>query len=108
EVLAATPIFGSLSREELTGLAALAVERRFRRDATVVRRGDQGASLMILVTGRLRAGSASADGREVTLGVMQPGAVLGEIALLDGRPRSLDVTALTESTLLVLERRDFL
>jgi CRP/FNR family transcriptional regulator, cyclic AMP receptor protein len=108
EVLAATPIFAPLSRDELAGLAALAVERRVRRDAAVVRRGDQDASLMLLVTGRLRAGSMSAEGREVTLGVMEAGAVLGEIALLDGRPRSLDVTALVDSTLLVVERRDFL
>jgi CRP-like cAMP-binding protein len=108
EVLAATPIFASLSRDEVAALAALAVERRVRRDAVVVRRGDQDASLMVLVTGRLRAGSVSADGREVTLGLMEAGAVLGEIALLDGRPRSLDVTAMTDAALLVVERRDFL
>jgi CRP/FNR family cyclic AMP-dependent transcriptional regulator len=108
DVLAATPIFAFLSRDELTALAALAVERRVRRDQAVVRRGDSDASLLILVAGRLRAGSVSADGREVTIGVMEAGAVLGEIALLDGRPRSLDVTAMTESTLLVVDRRDFL
>jgi CRP-like cAMP-binding protein len=108
DVLAATPIFASLSTAELTGLAKLAVERRVRRDAAVVRRGDADSSLMILVAGRLRAGSMSAEGREVTLGVMQAGDVVGEIALLDGQPRSLDVTAMTDSTLLVVKRRDFL
>ena len=108
DVLAATPIFASLSREELGALAGLVVERRVRRDQAVVRRGDPDASLLILVAGRLRAGSVSADGREVTIGVMEAGAVLGEIALLDGQPRSLDVTAMTDSTLLVVDRRDFL
>jgi CRP-like cAMP-binding protein len=108
DVLAATPIFASLSRDELAALAALAVERRVRRDQTVVRRGDPDASLLVLVAGRLRAGSISTEGREVTIGTMDTGAVLGEIALLDGRPRSLDVTAMTDSTLLVVERRDFL
>ncbi|MBV8915374.1 MAG: cyclic nucleotide-binding domain-containing protein, partial [Acetobacteraceae bacterium] len=108
DVLAATPIFASLSREELAALAGLATERRARRDQAVVRRGDPDASLLILVAGRLRAGTVSADGREVTIGVMESGAVLGEIALLDGRPRSLDVTAMVDSTLLVVDRRDFL
>ena len=108
EVLAATPLFAALAREELSALAELATERRVKRDAAVMRRGDPDASLLVLVNGRLRAGSVSADGREVTLNLMEAGTVLGEIALLDGRPRSLDVTAMTDSTLLALERRDFL
>ncbi len=108
DVLAATPLFASLARDDLTVLADLATERHVRRDAAVVRRGDPDCSLLVLVHGRLRAGSVSADGREVTLGVMGAGTVLGEVALLDGRPRSLDVTAMVDSTLLALERRDFL
>ena len=74
----------------------------------MVRRGDPDASLLVLVNGRLRAGSVSSDGREITIGVMEPGTVVGEIALLDGRPRSMDVTAMLDSTLLVVERREFL
>ncbi len=108
DVLASTPLFATLSRDELAALAALATERRVRRDAAVVRRGDPDASLLVLVIGRLRAGSVSAEGREITIGVMEPGAVVGEIALLDGRPRSMDVTAMLDSTLLVVERREFL
>ena len=108
DVLAATPLFTSLARDELAALAGLATERRVRRDAAVVHRGDPDASLLILVNGRLRAGSVSSDGREITIGVIEPGAVVGEIALLDGRPRSMDVTAMLDSTLLVVERREFL
>lgn len=108
DVLAATPLFTGLARDELDALAAIAGERRVERDKVVVRRGERGASLLILVHGRLRAGAVSAEGREVTVGMMEPGAVLGEIALLDGQPRSLDVTAMTDSLLLSVERRDFL
>jgi CRP/FNR family cyclic AMP-dependent transcriptional regulator len=108
DVLAATELFGGLVREDLEALAKLATQRRAVRDETVVRRGDLDCSLMILVHGRLRAGTVSADGREVTLAVMEAGAVLGEIALLDGRERSLDVTAMVESLLLVVERTAFL
>ena len=108
DILAVTPLFAPLARDELDTLAELVSERRAARDEMVVRRGDPGSSLMILVTGRLRAGTASADGREVIMGLIEPGAVLGEIALLDGQPRSLDVVAMQESLLLVVERTGFL
>jgi len=108
DVLAATPLFAGLAREDLEALADLAGERRAARDAVIMRRGDADCALLILVHGRLRAGAVSAEGREVTIGLMEPGAVLGEIALLDGRPRSLDVVAMADSLLLSVERRDFL
>jgi len=108
DVLAATPLFARLARDELAALADLAGERRVARDAVVMRRGDPDCALLVLVLGRLRVGAASADGREITVGLMEPGAVLGEIALLDGQPRSLDVVAMLDSVLLSVERRDFL
>lgn len=108
DVLAATPLFAVLGREELATLADLAGERRVARDTVVMHRGDPDCSLMVLVLGRLRAGAISLEGREVTLGLMEPGAVLGEVALLDGRPRSLNVVAMVDSLLLSVERRDFL
>jgi len=108
DVLAATPLFHQLDRAELDGLAELTVERQVARDGIVVRRGDPDSSLLVLVHGRLRAGAMSSDGREVTIGLMEPGAVLGEIALLDGRPRSMDVVAMLDSLLLQVDRASFL
>lgn len=108
DVLAATPLFHQLDRGELSALADLTTERQVPRDGAVVRRGEPGSSLMVLVHGRLRAGTMAADGREVTVGLLEPGAVLGEIALLDGQPRSMDVTAMLDSVLLVVDRATFL
>ena len=108
DVLAATPLFHQLDRAELDALAELTAERHVARDGVVVRRGDPDNSLLILVHGRLRAGAMSSDGREVTIGLMEPGAVLGEIALLDGRPRSMDVAAMLDSLLLQVDRASFL
>lgn len=108
DVLAATPLFHQLDRAELDALADLATERQVRRDGAVVRRGDADGSLLVLVHGRLRAGSMSADGREVTIGLVEPGGVVGEISLLDGRPRSMDVVAMLDSLLLVVDRGAFL
>ncbi len=108
DVLAATDLFAGLAREDLDALAAIATERRVARDSVVVRRGDTDASLLVLVSGRLRVSAVSSDGREVTLRVMEAGTFLGEIALLDGRSRSADVAAMTDSVLLVVERAAFL
>ena len=108
DVLAATPLFHQLNRAELDALVDIAAERQVPRDSAVVRRGDADGSLLVLVHGRLRAGSMSVDGREVTIGLVEPGGVVGEIALLDGRPRSMDVVAMQDSLLLVVERAAFL
>jgi CRP/FNR family transcriptional regulator, cyclic AMP receptor protein len=50
----------------------------------------------------------SADGRDIVLGIMHEGDIFGEIALLDGHPRTADATAMTDCELMVIERRDFL
>lgn len=108
DILVVCPLFSVLESRELLVLADLAGERRVARDAVVLHRGATDCSLLILVHGRLRASAVSTEGREVTINLMEPGAVLGEIALLDGRPRSLDVVAMAESLLLVVERQHFL
>jgi CRP-like cAMP-binding protein len=56
----------------------------------------------------IRVGATSVDGREVTLNVIGPGEIVGEIALLDGRPRSADAVAADDTTMMVIERRFFL
>ena len=108
DVLATTPLFRPLNPDELDALADLAAERPVARDGMVVRRGEAGGSLLILVHGRLRVCSMSAEGREVTISLLEPGAVLGEISLLDGQPRSMDVVAMTDSMLLQVGNAAFL
>ncbi len=108
DVLAATDLFAGLGRDDLDALALLAGERRAARDTLVVRRGELDCSLMVLVSGRLRVSAVSPEGREVTLRLMEAGTFIGEIALLDGRARSADVSAMLDSVLLVVERATFL
>ncbi len=51
---------------------------------------------------------ASADGRDIVFNIIQPGEIFGEIALLDGHPRTADATAMSDCELMVIERRDFI
>ena len=79
-----------------------------RDSASIFRRGDPGDSMMIVLSGRVRISNAVPGGKEAIINFIDPGRLFGEIALLDGKPRSADATADTRSELLVLHRRELL
>jgi len=106
--LQASPLFQAMTSEELDEVLKLATERVWPRGRMIFQKGDAGSSMMAVLRGRVRISAVSADGREVTLNTINPGEIFGEIALLDGKPRSADATAVEETTLLVLERKHFL
>lgn len=93
---------------ELDGILRLAAERRFRRGQTIFQKDDAGSSMMAVLNGRVRIGAISLEGKEITLNMIDAGEVFGEIALLDGKPRSADATAIEDTHLLVIERRNFI
>lgn len=88
-------------------LAALGVQRRYRTHAVLIEEGEQGDSIYIVLSGRLRAFVSDARGREVTLGHHGPGDYVGEMSL-DGRPRSASVQALEPSVCAVVTRETML
>jgi CRP-like cAMP-binding protein len=106
--LRTSPLFQAMLPEELDAILDFATERRFRRGQMIVQKGDAGSSMMAVLSGRVRISAVNADGKEITLNVINPGQVFGEIALLDGQPRSADASAIEDTSLLVLERRHFL
>jgi CRP-like cAMP-binding protein len=94
-----------LERERLVDCVT---ERQFLKGEPLLERGRHGSNMMILVSGRARVTATSAEGKEVTLMILEAGMTLGELALLDGKPRSADVVAMTSCLVLLVERRDFL
>jgi CRP-like cAMP-binding protein len=64
--------------------------------------------MMVILRGRMRVSVTTAEGHEISLAVLGPGDVVGEIALLDGGQRSTDVTAIDEGVQLTIQRGDFL
>jgi len=100
-------LLGQLRPEELDRLLAMAGERRFAGGQVIFQKGDPGTSMMAVLDGRVRIGAYSEDGKEIILNIVEPGQIFGEIALLDGRERTADATAMGPTTLLVLDRRDF-
>lgn len=106
-LLANLPLFGRLAPEELDRLATYMRLVRHPARTVLFRKGDPGSNMMVVVRGRVKVCSHSEDGKELVLNLINPGEVVGEIALLDGADRTADAVTLAETELLVLERRDF-
>ncbi|WP_428487873.1 Crp/Fnr family transcriptional regulator [Rhodopila sp.] len=108
QALTRTQIFRSLDPALIDAVLARASVRRIARNDVIRRRGDAGTGMVIIVSGRVRIGLISADGREVTLTMLGPGEALGEMTLLDGGECSADATAQEDCVLLIIERTQFL
>ena len=106
--LLVSPLFQAMKPLELDEILKFASERRYRRGQMILQRGDDGSSMMAVLRGRVRISFFSGEGKEVTLNVVNPGEIFGEMALLDGQPRSADATAIEETLLLVVERGQFM
>jgi len=78
------------------------------KGATIFAKGDAGIGLIGVVSGSIKISVTSADGRDIVLNIIHPGEVFGEIALLDGRPRTANATAMSDCELIVIERREFI
>jgi CRP/FNR family cyclic AMP-dependent transcriptional regulator len=107
EVLGRVPLFAQLPADALSDLASHLRHRRFPRNGMVFSQGDPGASLCIVHAGRVKLSLTSTGGREMIIDLFGPGEVFGELALLDGEPRSADALAVEPTDLLMLDRTDF-
>jgi CRP-like cAMP-binding protein len=106
--LRGSQLFRALRPPELDAVLAHAVMRRVSRGTLVLRKGDPATGMVVIMQGSVRISSVSEDGREVMLGILGTGEVLGEISLLDEAERSADVSTIEDSVLLFVERADFL
>lgn len=106
--LARIPLFASVAPDTLAALAASARRHRWTSGGMIFQRGDQGDQMLAIVEGRVRLSLATAGGRELMLRQIGPGEVLGELALLDGEPRSADAVAVEDTVAIILPRARFL
>lgn len=97
-------LFSGLSLADWAEIAGRAVHVNFVRGKELLVQGDAGDSLLILTEGSARVSMLTANGREIVLAYAEPGAVLGEIALLDGGERTASVTATSAGRALQLGR----
>lgn len=108
ELLGSVSIFASLGGKELDLLLQATTIKRLKPKEVLCRKGDPGSQLYGILSGSLKVTTTGTDGKDVMFGLMGPGEVIGEIALLDGQERSATVTAIEDSELLTLHRRDLI
>jgi CRP-like cAMP-binding protein len=102
DLLRAVPLFSGMTDRALAAVAELGDESSAAAGEVLVRQGDPGDAAYLIVDGSARV---EQDGREIaTIG---PGAIVGEIALLDGRERTATVTCTSDSRIVVVRRDAF-
>jgi len=101
-ILRETTLLRSVPPEDLKAVAAASRLRSFRRNQVVFTRSDPGDTVIVVVSGRVKVTIRSADGGELTLAVIPPGGLFGELGVADNGPRSGDAETLEECQLLLI------
>lgn len=107
-LLADLDLFRKLRADELDRLVAFTRWMQPKARTLLFHKDDPGTSMLVVSEGRVKVSTHSEDGKELVLGLFGPGEVFGEIALLDGSPRTADAITIDDCQLLVLDRRDFI
>ena len=107
EWLGRTVLFRELPPEDLAALAQAVKPEEHRRGSFVVKEGEPGDRLYVVLSGRLEVRRDYAPGRSEPVAEMSEGDVFGEIALLQGGPRTRSIRSLGRSVLLALGKEDF-
>jgi CRP/FNR family transcriptional regulator, cyclic AMP receptor protein len=108
EVLKKVEFFQALNGSELDKILSVVQRHRFSAGASIFREGDEGDRFYIILLGEVRISKFVPRAGEEALAVLKPGDFFGEMALIDGAPRSAYAIANSDATLLGIERTAFL
>lgn len=102
-----TEFFKELSDDALGAVAASATLRRYEPGDVLMRKGDEALSFFVILEGHLKIVTTDAKGDEIIINKVGPGETIGELSLVDERPRSAGVVALEPVEALELTRQSF-
>lgn len=108
EALRSLPLFASLDDATVSALRDLLTVRNVPVGKRLFRLGDKGDSMYFITDGRVRISVRDGAGKDVTLAELAQGDFFGEMALIDGKPRSANAAVIEPAMLAVLSRADFL
>lgn len=106
--LAQAPLFAGLPEDDLRALASHTMARRFRKNTIIVSKGEESDAMYVVVSGRLRVYIDDDQGNEITIRLLEPGDVFGELALLSGTPRSANVMTTEDCEMSIISRTHFM
>ncbi|MEJ2237391.1 MAG: Crp/Fnr family transcriptional regulator [Gemmatimonadales bacterium] len=107
DTLLKVPLFAHLDEEAIGRISKVTRRKTYPKNSIIVFENDPGDSLYIVDKGQVKVVLTGEDGREVILSVLSDGDFFGEMSLIDDLPRSANVIAMEDSTLIVLYRDDF-
>lgn len=107
EAVSASEFLARLGPAAAAEFEALGARRRFPAGATLFLEGDQAHEAFLLLRGEVKVSVGSVDGREIVLDVFEPGRLLGELSVVDGRPRSATLVALSPVEVLAVAAGPF-
>ena len=96
-----------LNDQELGVLSTVLKVKEFPVGATVFKEGEDGQSLYIIKKGEVKACKTSPEGDLLTLMLHKDGDIFGEMAFLDGKPRSASIVAIADTSTYILDKDDF-
>jgi CRP-like cAMP-binding protein len=99
-------LFQTLSSAQLAQVAAIATPRELPGSAPIFKEGDAGDEMYVVVSGRVRISKMVKGVGEEALSILDAGSYFGEMAMVDGSPRSADALAHTPCRLAVVKRDD--
>ena len=102
ELLKAVPLFADLDERSLDAVGVLAREVEVPEGRVLMLEGEPGEAFYVIVEGTIRVERAGGVARSMTAG-----GFLGEIALLEGGPRTATATCVSDCRLLVIQRHEF-
>ncbi len=108
DFLKSIPLFQHLTQEDRDHLSASIRNQILKKGDILFHKGNKGTALYIIKSGKIKVSLPSSMGDEVVLAIFSDGDFFGEMALLDGMPRSADATAIEPTELLLLDRQDFI
>jgi CRP/FNR family transcriptional regulator, cyclic AMP receptor protein len=108
KILSANPLFKNFEPSIIDRILSRAVIRKIKKGTVLFRKGDIGSTLYAVCAGSVRISVPSEQGQDAIFNVIPSGELFGEIALLDGGPRTADAVAVEDSELMIIDRRDFI
>lgn len=108
QILKHSPIFTSLSDDELGELANLATEHNIMPNEFLFWEGDSADWFYVITEGKVKALKHSSSGKEFIIAFFGPGEMIGEVAVFENKPYPASAQAITDTKVLAIKRKDFL
>jgi CRP/FNR family transcriptional regulator/CRP/FNR family cyclic AMP-dependent transcriptional regulator len=109
ELAGKVPLFSCLSTMDRQAICRIMISKSFSAGEVIVHEDDdEGQTFFVIVSGRVHVAVITSEGKNTILATLKPGDFFGEMAILDGEPRSASVIASEQCSLLILYRKMFL